>query len=109
VPGDEGRLLDPDPELGSKGADHGEAHRHQGRLSVLGEGELGLRTLPHEAEQGLAEDLVHLLEHLARRGEGLGQGRSHADDLAALARKNKGEAHSCSFPHAPCDPARRFG
>ena len=79
---------------------HGEADGHQGRLSVLGEGEVGLRSLAHEAGEVLAQGLVHGLEHLAGGGEGFGQLGAHADGLAALSGKEEGESHAKFRPCA---------
>ena len=55
--------------LGFEHADDGEADRHQGRLGVLGERQLGLRPLPHELRKLLAERIIDFLENRARRGE----------------------------------------
>ena len=46
---------------------------------------------PHDRGELLAQRLVHFVEHVARRGEIVGQRLAHADGLAALARKNECE------------------
>ncbi len=77
----------------SSAAHHRQAHRHQRRLGVLGQGQLVARALAHQLEELLAQGVVDLLEHLAGGGEGVGQVGAHADGLAALAGKEEGEAH----------------
>ena len=67
-----------------------ERHRHQRGLRVLGQRQLVGRAFPHRRRELLAERRVDLVEHRARRREGLGQGLAHADRLAALPRKHEG-------------------
>ncbi len=98
VAGDEGRAGDLDAELALQRPHDRQTDRHQSRLGVLGEGEVLDRAVEHQLRELLGERLVHLLEHLARRGEGLGQLGPHADRLAALSRKGEGEAHVALRP-----------
>ena len=58
------------------------------------------------ADELLAERGIDLLEHRARRREGLGQRLAHADGLAALARK-----HECrrTFRLRQSDPPEDTG
>ncbi len=93
MPSDEGGLGDLDPELGLQGADDSQAHAHQGRLGVLGEGQVFGGPFAHQLGEVLPQGLVHLLKSLARGGEGVGELQAHADGLAALARKGEGETH----------------
>ncbi len=78
----------------------GQADRHQRRLCVLGESEVFGRTLAHQAEQVLAENIVHLQEHGPSLGESVRQLGAHADSLAALPGEKKCEAHERAFPDA---------
>ena len=41
---------------------HRQAHRHQRRLGVLGQGQIGFRPLEHQPRQALAQRVVDLLE-----------------------------------------------
>ncbi len=91
--GDEGGLGDLDAEFRLERPHRRQAHRHQRRLGVLGEGEVLDRTFLHQPEQSLIQRVVDFLEHLAGGREGLGQLGAHADSLAALAGKGEGEAH----------------
>ena len=50
------------------------------------------RPFAHQLGQLLAQRVVDFLEHLARRGEGLGQVGAHADGLAALSGKEEGDS-----------------
>ena len=75
-------------------AQHGQADRHQGRLGVLGQGQIRLRPLEHEPAQALAQRIVDLLEDEARRAEGLGERTPHADGLGSLAREDEAGGHS---------------
>ena len=81
-------------ELDLQHAHHRDRDRHQRRLGILGQGQLILGTFPHQHEQRLAQRVIHLVEHLARRGEGAGQGPAHADGLAALSGEEEGEGHA---------------
>ncbi len=60
---------------------HGLADRHQGRLGVLGQGQIALMTLEHQLGKLLLQGLVDLLEDVAGGRKGLGQGPAHADGL----------------------------
>src|ERR1700722_693778 len=92
--GDEASLLDRKPELAFQRAGDRQAHRHQRRLGVLRQRQRLDRPFAHQLRQLLAECVIDLLEYLARRSEGLGQVRAHADGLAALSGKDEGEAHA---------------
>ena len=72
----------------------GEAHRHQRRLRILGEGQIALRPLEHEAREILLQRLVDLVEDIARRRERAGKIAPHADRLRTLARKYQGARHA---------------
>ncbi len=79
-----------DAELGLQHPHHRQAHGHQRRLGVLGEGEVLGRPLAHQQEQLLGEGVVDFLEHFPRRAEGLRQVGAHAHGLATLAREGEG-------------------
>ena len=74
---------------------HGrERYRHQPGLSVLRQHKRLGRPFPDDLGERLAERLIDLLEHQARRREGIGKAPAHADRLTALARKNESERHA---------------
>jgi len=92
--GDEAGAADVDAELDLQRAGGGQRNGHQGGLGVLGQRQLVLGPLAHQDRQLLAQRLVDLGIDLAGRGEGVGQGRAHADRLAALSGEQKGEGHA---------------
>ena len=103
MPGDEfGVAFEIEAGFGFQHADHRDRHRHQAGLGVLGERQLLDRAVPQDRRELLAERGIHLLEHRARRREGVGQGLAHADGLAALARKRESRGHE-----RPCCPLFR--
>ena len=73
--------------------DDRQTDRHQGRLGVLGQPELVLRTFEHQPGQVLRQGVVDLLEEMPRHRRGLGQFLAHADGLAALSREYEGPRH----------------
>ena len=89
---------DPHAALALDHPHHRQAHRHQRRLGVLGQGQLQLRPLEHQPRQPLLQRLVDLLERLARRRKGFRQRPPHADGLRPLPRKHEGRAHACDIP-----------
>ena len=92
--GDERRVaLEIDPGLGLQHAHGRKRHRHQRRLRILGERQRLGRPFPHDRGELVAERVVDLVEHRARRRKGVGQRLAHADRLAALARKHEGCRH----------------
>ncbi len=75
-------------------AERGERGRHQRRLRVLGQTQPLLGSLEDQAAERLAERLVDLLEHLARRRHRVMQRPAHADGLRPLTRKDEGCWHA---------------
>ena len=73
-------------------------HRHQRRLRVLGQGQIRIGPLEHQAREVLAERLVDLLEDLAGAPERRRQIAAHADRLRPLARKNERIRHGNDSP-----------
>ncbi len=76
-----------------KDADHRHADRHQGRLRILGQGQLLDRAFKHQFREILRERLIHLLKDFAGDGMALRQLLPHTDGLAALAGKYKCTCH----------------
>ena len=74
-----------------------DADRHQRRLGVLGEDQVGFRPFAHQFRQILLQRLVDLLEDVAGGGEGVGQVDAHADGLGSLSRKDESATHE-PFP-----------
>jgi len=93
----EGGARHVDVELDLQHPYRGQGHGHQGGLGVLGQGQLVLGPLAHQQGQLLAQGVVDLGIDLAGGGEGVGQGRAHADRLAALSGKQEGEGHARSL------------
>jgi hypothetical protein len=89
VTGDEGGAIDADRRTPSpRRAGDGQADGHQGRLGVLGQGQVAFGTFLHLGENSFwPKASSTLLEDLAGAGEGLGEIDAHADRLAALARE----------------------
>ena len=96
-----GFLLQHDAAFLLQHAQHRERVRHQRRLGVLGQDQLLARALEHQLRELLAEGVVHLLEQLARGGEGGGELAAHADRLASLAGEDEGVDW-----HWNCSPVR---
>jgi hypothetical protein len=74
-------------------ADHGERHRHQRGLCILGQGQFVLRPLEDRRAQLLAEGLVDLGENRPGRREGIGERLAHAHRLTALPGKYERDRH----------------
>ena len=68
------------------------------RLGVLGQGQILDRAVPHQLAELLLQGVVDFLEHRASGREGDGELGAHADGLAALAGKEKSEAHARWLP-----------
>jgi hypothetical protein len=110
--GDEdGVARDVEPGFAFEGAKRGETRRHQRRLRVGGQRQLGLGPLEDHLRQRFAERRVDLLEHGARGGKRLGERFAHADRLRALPRKRQGRRHAIlqkprAERHAPGELSR---
>ena len=83
--------------LGLERAHRGERGRHQRRLGVAGQGELGRVALPDQGGELLAERGVDLVEDRPRGRKGLGEVAPHADDLGALPGKHECPRHDPSL------------
>src|SRR5205085_10029512 len=84
-----------------------ERHRHQGGLSILGQGEPLGRAFPDDLAELLTQSRVNLCKHLAGRGKCLGKRLAHADDLASLTRKNESCRHWLKLPSDSWRPHRQ--
>ena len=73
--------------------EHGAGVREDRGLGVVGEGELVLGALPHEAGERDAERVIDGGEGVARGGKPLGEILAHADLLRALAREEQDRHH----------------
>ena len=90
-----------------------QTHRHQGRLGVGGQGQLGGVALEHQGRQLFAQRRVHLVENRARGGKGVIKRLAHSDGLRTLPWKKKCDAHlrlrpvssESELPLAPVRPA----
>ena len=82
--------------IGLKRPNNRKAYRHQGRLRVLGKGQLGLGALPHQLREILSERCIDFRKDIARSGTGSGKRLAHADRLAALPGKNERNRHDDS-------------
>ena len=82
-----------DAGLGFEHPHDGERDRHQRRLGILGERQRIGRPVPDRFAEPLAERRVDFLEHLPRRGKGVGQRLAHANRLTSLAGKNERNRH----------------
>jgi len=94
VTGDEAGLGHVHAELDLQHPRRCGGYRHQGRLSVLGQGQLVFRAFAHQVEQLLVQRVVDLGEDLAGAGEGVRQCSAHANALAALSGEEKREGHA---------------
>jgi hypothetical protein len=65
----------------------------EGRLGVLGQGQLRFRPLPGEAGEVHSQDLVGFLEYPGGLGERIGQLAAHSDELGSLTWEEEGEGH----------------
>ena len=93
VPGHRGRLHE--QALGGQGAVDGDRRGQERRLGVRGQTELLLGTLPAEAREREAQDLVGLLEGAAGLLGRVGPGAAHAGLLRALAGEDERDFSSC--------------
>lgn len=62
---------------------------HDCRLRIFGQRQRVLRPFAHQAKKIVAQCVVNFLKNLARNRTRLGQRATHAQCLAALARKNE--------------------
>ena len=85
-------------------AHDGDADRHQRRLGVLGQDQLGFGPFPHQFRQILLQRLVDLVEDVPGGGKGPGQVGPHADSLGSLSRKDESATHG---PFPPASDANR--
>ena len=92
--------------LGLERAHRGERGRHQRRLGVAGQGELGGVTVPDQRRELLAEGRIDLVENRLRRREGRGEVAPHADDLGTLPRKYECARHDPSLFCPAAGPGR---
>jgi hypothetical protein len=76
---------------------HGNADRHQRRLGVLGQDQVGFGPFAHQFRQILLQRLVDLVKDVPGGGEGPGQVDPHADGLGSLSRKDESATHE-PFP-----------
>ena len=83
MPRHEGRSPDIDP-LGLQRPHRRERRRHQRRLRIPGQREIGDIALPDQGREPFAQRRIHLVEHRPRLGPGLGQIAPHADGLRPL-------------------------
>src|SRR3989304_1723358 len=75
-----------------------ERYGHEGRLCILGEGQLLGRTFPHDLAELVAEGRIDLIEDGARGRKRAGERLAHAEGLAALPWKHESGRHSARIP-----------
>ena len=109
VPGHKRCLVgQPHPGFIFQHAKAGNAHRHDRRLGIGGEGQFLFRPFPHQPRQAFAQCFVNFFEHGTGVGAGMGKALAHAHRLAALARKDE-SANGPSPDGSRCaPPIRRF-
>ena len=76
------------------GAEAGDAGGEDRGLGVGGELQVGLRTVPAQLRDPVAEGVIGLVEGRLALRERLGQRAPHADLLRSLAREDEGDAHA---------------
>jgi hypothetical protein len=88
--GDERRFASAHAKLALQRTHRRQAHRHQRRLRVGGQRQFIGRAFEDQLRELLAQRLVDLLKHLARRAERVVKTLAHAGRLASLTGKNEG-------------------
>src|SRR5690242_11925299 len=96
-----------EPRLLLENADDGHTRSHDRRLRVFGQGEVALRSLPHDAREALRQRVVDFLKNGARRRESVGERLAHADGLAALTGENERARHDAGHKSAAPGQVKR--
>src|SRR5438045_4029564 len=85
------------------------ACRHNSRLRVLRQDEIGFRSLPHQLTEVLPERFVNLLKKFTCRCKCFGDGFPHANRLAALPRKDERTRHAAADKSRPVAQVKQLG